>query len=117
MIRTFSFTRGDVDLVIPCTVVRYPLDAWGKSVDDLSVEDADVICRHVVSVQTHDAFVLASRLQVGEEISSIGRVHHLAIPSASRQNTDRQNYTDDDVCDSFKHLFTLLVSPHEVPCE
>ena len=41
---------GDVDLVVPCSVVTDVFDGRGESVDDLCVEDSDRVGRVVVSV-------------------------------------------------------------------
>jgi hypothetical protein len=42
---------GDVDLVVPCSVVTDVFDRRGESVDDLCVEDSDRVGRVVVSTE------------------------------------------------------------------
>lgn len=74
---TLRFAGGNIDLVIAGAVVRYPLDAGCQGGDDLLVEDANLICGDVVSVDTNDSFIFSARLEVLEEVGPVWRVHRL----------------------------------------
>lgn len=70
-----------------------------------------------MSVDTDDAFVLPSRLEVPEEVGPIWRVHHLGIAEGSRWriklNSDTAYHNLRYV---LKHFFTLVMRPSQISC-
>jgi len=51
--RTLGFGGMNVDLVVTSTVMCYPLDRVGESIDQRRVEDADEVCARIVTVDSN----------------------------------------------------------------
>ena len=71
------FAGPDVDLVVPCAVVRDPLHARCDGVNELLVKDADAVGGVVVSVDADDVVILIAGRERSEELSSVSAVHGL----------------------------------------
>ena len=54
---TFGFAGLYIDEIVPSSVVRNPLDAGRKLLDEIGIKDADPRSRNVASVYTDRAFI------------------------------------------------------------